>query len=98
MTVRVIGTRFGVTAREMRPTLKHRLAISRGIFGTVYGANAAGEARYFDFDYQAAAAFAGVKQELDPRWSRPSGRYAYVKSGCLEANPRPGEWCLWVTR
>jgi len=95
-TVTLLGGR--VTARKMRPTQAHRLAISPGILGTVYAVNAQGEARYFDYDWDAAIAFAGITPGCDPRFAPPRGRYSYVRSGCLEANARIGCKYLWVRR
>ena len=84
---------------KKQPTLKHRLAIVPGILGTVYGVNAEGEARYFDYDREAAYAFAGLTADsVDVRYAKPRGRYSYVRSGATDANPRPGTKCLWVLR
>lgn len=80
------------------PTLRHRLAIAPGILGTVYGINADGEARYFDYDIAAAYEFAGVTTEADPRIAKPRGRYAFIRSGAMEANPKPSTRCIWVLR
>lgn len=89
-----------VTVRNARPTLKHRPAIVPGILGTVYGINAEGHARYFDYDRAAAFAFAGVTAAADPRLAAVPAdrRYGYVRSGATEANPRPGKRVIWVTR
>lgn len=83
--------------RRMKPTKRHRLALSPGFLGTVYGTNADGECRYFDYDMAAAREFAGVTADADPRnW--PAEAYQYVRSGYLEGNPKPGERCVWVLR
>lgn len=86
--------------RLMRPTQRHRLAIAPGILGTVYGVNAAGEARYFDYDHAGAYAFAGVTDDpaLDARLSTPPERRQYVLSGATSANPTVRTRCLWVLR
>lgn len=81
---------------ERRPTRRHRLALAPGILSTVYGVNAAGEARYFDYDYAAAYAYAGVTADADPRRSRPTEAAQYVHSGATEANPGPRTVCVWV--
>jgi hypothetical protein len=88
--------RSPVTVRRARPTRKHRLAIIPGILGTVYGVSPDGEARYFDYDRAAAEAFAGITPGSDLRFSVPPGRYAYVRTGCTDANPGPATRCLWV--
>lgn len=89
-------------ANRKRPTLKHRLAISPGILGTVYGVNAAGVARYFDFDLVGAMAFAGVDASntsgQDPRWSRPLARAQYVRDGNIGAEPKARDYCLWILK
>lgn len=57
--------------RKMQPTTKHRPAIWEMLLGTVEAMNDAGEVRYFDYDYDAAVAFAGVEEEgRDPRLAR----------------------------
>lgn len=86
------------TATRKPPTLKHRPAIVPGILGTVYGINDEGEARYFDYDRAAAEAFAGVSPDRDPRYAKNKRRVSYVRSGALEANPRVGTPCIWITR
>ncbi|MGH9095580.1 MAG: hypothetical protein ACRDXE_10505 [Acidimicrobiales bacterium] len=86
-----------IAIRDMPPTHKHRLAIVPGIFGTVYGVNAEGEARYFDYDQAAAYAFAGVSGlSADVRRARPPRPSRHVNSGCMEANPGHYDRCLWV--
>lgn len=87
---------YGLVVREMRPTLKHRLAIAPGLLGTVYAMNAAGEMRYFDFNYQAARKFAGLDAGTDIRFARPIGPYRFVKSGATDGNPYPYQRCYWV--
>lgn len=54
-------------ARRMNPTQKHRIAIWENMLGTVYAMNDEGEARYFDYDWDAARDYAGVTPERDPR-------------------------------
>lgn len=86
----------GLTVRNMRPTQKHRLAISPGILGTVYAMNAAGEIRYFDADYEGAREFAGLNDAIDIRYARPIGPYRFVKSGAYWGNPGVKDRCYWV--
>lgn len=88
----------GLTVKAARPTLKHRLAIAPGIFGTVYAINAEGEARYFDYNYAAARAFAGLDTATDIRYAKSRGRFQFVRTGAIEANPRVGTPCYWVAR
>jgi hypothetical protein len=95
-TVPVLGGR--ITARQMRPTLAHRLAISPGILGTVYAVNDALECRYFDYDWDAAVAFAGITPGRDPRFAPPRGRCSYVRTGCTEADARPGRRYVWILK
>lgn len=64
-------------ARRMKPTLKHRAAIWECLLATVYARNAAGEVRYFDYDWDAAREFAGVALEgSDPRVWRSDRAYS----------------------
>lgn len=49
------------TARKAKPTLKHRPAIWECMLGTVYARSDAGETKYFDYDWDAARAFANVE-------------------------------------
>ncbi len=50
---------FRSLARKQRPTQQHRAALWENMLGTVYAQNAAGEIRYFDYDYAAAIQFIG---------------------------------------
>jgi hypothetical protein len=84
--------------KAAKPTRRHRLAIVPGILGTVYAVNEAGEARYFDYDRAGAEEFAGVAAGKDVRYSVPPKRAQYVRSGAMEANPRPKTKCVWVLR
>jgi len=89
------------------PTLKHRPAITFGILGTCYGINAAGEVRYFDYNWEAALEYAGVtnaKLELlegtDLRISRTSrsvflpGHDMWNPERCV----RKGQMAWWVLK
>ena len=76
----------------MRPTQKHRLAIWENMLGTVWAANDAGEARYFDYRWDDAVAFSGALEDgRDPRTYRTDRAYPW---------PRPGKGdpALWVKR
>lgn len=53
--------------RRMPPTRKHRKVFTPGILGTVYAYNADGVERYFDYDWNAAVAYAGVTADSDLR-------------------------------
>lgn len=86
-----------IVVKKAKPTRKHRLAIVPGILGTVYAVSPSGEARYFDYDRDAAYAFAAISPRADLRLSVPTGRYQFVRSGALEANPGLRTRCLWTT-
>ncbi len=64
--------------RKLKPTLKHRPAITAGILGTVYAINDEGVARYFDYDREAAFEFrgrhGGQRPSLRSRAGRPTVR------------------------
>ena len=99
-----MGTRFGAPRRFLaftvaKPTLKHRLALAPGMLGTLYAVSPAGEARYFDYDYEAARAWAELDAGTDIRYGPPPQRgVQYVRSGAVEANPNPHSRCYWVKR
>lgn len=87
---------FGSAPRQ-RPTRQHKLAIWECMLGTVYAMNGDGEVRYFDFDYAAARAFAGVDVEgSDPRVAKTE-RYTYTR-GPSHMEPRTGQLALWIVR
>lgn len=65
-------TWLGTTATKLPPTRKHRTAVWECMLATVYARNDAGEVRYFDYDWDAALAFAGVTPERDPRVAKAS--------------------------
>lgn len=56
-------TIFGVEAKKMKPTQKHRIALYEGILGTVYAVNKNREVKYFDYDYASAIEFSGLDEE-----------------------------------
>lgn len=80
-------------ARKMKPTQRHRAAIWENMLGTVYAANDAGEVKYFDFDWDAARAYAEVDAEgADPRVARCPNAHGGVD------RPRKGQLVLYVRR
>ena len=92
---------LNVPCRKMPPTKKHRPAVWECMLGAVYALNAAGECRYFDYDFKGALAFAGVdKAALDNRVAKVTRQtnYGYVRSGCSEANPGVGKLVLWIPK
>lgn len=89
-------------ARRMKPTLKHRLAMWPGIFGTVYAVNPQGEVRYFDYDWPAAKRWAGIdkRKRQDLRVYR-ADRYTapdHSPMGMWDDLPRVGSQCLFMLR
>ena len=90
---------LGIKAFKAAPTKKHVPAIWECMLGTVYAMNTAGEARYFDYDYDAAKQWAGVDQPgVDLRLARVKDRKSYVRSGCVDSNPGTGRLVLWASR
>jgi hypothetical protein len=76
----------------MRPTQHHRPGLWENMLGTVYAMNDAGEVRYFDYDYEAARAFAGADEaDRDPRQARAARSYSGT-------GPRKGQHVLYVRR
>lgn len=86
---------FGLTARRMPPTQKHRPAVWEMMLGTVYAMNDDGETKYFDYKWDDAVAFSGATQERDPRWAKKNKRVRYSRDGVNE--PRYGQKVLWIT-
>lgn len=88
-------------ARKALPTKKHRPAVWENMLGTVYAMNDAGQVRYFDFDWDAARAFAGVAPERDPRtskWTADHDRYRWHNGAGSASQPRVGQTALWILR
>lgn len=73
---------FAGAARK-RPTRKHRPAVWEAMLATVYARNAAGVTRYFDYDWDAARAFAGVDQATDLRLYRAAQSERHIRKGQL---------------
>ncbi|NBP82800.1 hypothetical protein EBU60_02905 [bacterium] len=90
--IRTMKTTYflGVKAHKAAPTKKHVPAIWECMLGTVYACNPQGETRYFDYEHEAARAFAGVDQEgADIRLARAKRRMTGI---------RPGQLVLWIRR
>ncbi|NBV88195.1 MAG: hypothetical protein EBR88_01575 [Betaproteobacteria bacterium] len=84
---------FGTKAYKAPPTKSHVPAVWECMLGAVYARNAQGETRYFDYNYEAARAWAGLGQgKLDIRVSR-----AKESTGGPEGI-RKGQLVLWVRR
>ena len=83
------------------PTKKHRPAIWESMLGTVNAMNDAQQVKYFDYDWDAARAFAGVSPDRDPRvakFTREHARYRWHNGSINATQPRAGQWTLWVTK
>lgn len=65
------------------------------MLGTVYASDGT-TTRYFDYNWDAARAFAGVTPERDPRLAKKNKRVRYTKDENTE--PRVGQWVLWVLK
>lgn len=78
---------------RQRPTRRHRPALWEGILGTVYASDGH-VGRYFDYDWAAARAYAGVDAEgADARLDRFRGN-----SGDPLDTPQRGTRVLFVLR
>ena len=81
---------LGIKAHKAAPTKKHVPALWESLLGTVNAQNALGETRYFDYDYEAAKAWAGLDQEgADIRLARAKHRMPDIRARQL---------VLWVRR
>lgn len=84
--------------RKAKPTLKHRPAVWECMLGTVEAMNADGETRYFDYDWPAALAYAGIDptdETADLRTFRKTERVRYSNG---RHEPRRGQLVLWTTK
>lgn len=81
---------FRTSARKMQPTKAHRPAVWENMLGTVYARNAAGETRYFDYDWDAAIEFVG--EVSDVRVARAK-YHGWTEPGNL---PRNGQLAWFV--
>lgn len=68
----------------------HRPLIWENMLGTVYARNAEGDTKYFDYDYEAAHAFAGTADCTDLRVAK-ANHTTYE-------GPRQGKWALFGIR
>lgn len=88
--------------RLMKPTLKHRPVLKFGILGTVYGISPAGEVKYFDYDWNAALAFAGVTGDPAQDLRLSTAPKPYLLPGYDMWHPErrvsKGEKVYWVLR
>lgn len=91
---------FGIACTQRPPTRGHRPAVWECTLGTVYALNEAGECRFFDYDHQAALAFAGVVPGADNRLHPITKllNFNYVKTGPAGSNPNLGQTVMWVPR
>ena len=80
--------------RKMKPTMKHRPAVWEGILAAVYATDGQ-TVRYFDYDWDAAVAFAGVTPETDPRTAPWPGTHS-LKGDRGGMAPRKGQKVLWT--
>jgi hypothetical protein len=98
---------FGTMAYVAPPTKSHVPAVWECMLGAVYARNAQGETRYFDYDYEAARAFAG----LPLRFGKLDSAVAPVGGGKMDIRVarakestdgpegiRKGQLVLWVRR
>jgi len=83
--------------RRARPTRAHRLALWEVLLGTVAAQSPTGDVRYFDSDWTAALAFAGITDEtrsgLDLRTARVTREHPMDDRVLL---PRVGQLALWA--
>lgn len=85
---------LGRKARKMKPTKKHRPAVWECILGTVHARDDSGQVRYFDYDYDAAFAFACATEDRDPRVWKYNGPRNW---GFDLDNPRQNQLVFWIT-
>ena len=83
-----------------RPTKKHRPAIWENMLGTVWALNSEGIAVYFDYNWDAARAHAGIdlNADQDLRLARFQGHVSYVKNSSMfdPKGPSKGQMVLWI--
>jgi len=84
---------LSVTAHKAPPTKKHVPAIWEGLLGTVYAQSPDGVVRYFDYNYEAARAWAGLSTAAAPSVDIRCGR---SPSRWGSEGPRRGQIALWV--
>ena len=85
-------------APKKKPTLKHRPAIWECMLGTVYAMNDDREVKYFDYDWDAARAFAGVDESgRDPRVFKNTRRVSWTEYSAYDAKEPPlKRTMLWI--
>ena len=83
----------GVNAVNKKPTLNHRPAIWENILATIYAMNDQGEIKYFDYDYDAAIEFAGIKEKKDVRCFKAKERWSSDVSSLCK-----GRMAVWVEK
>lgn len=95
---------LGVKALKANRTDQHRPAIWENMLGTVYALSPERECKYFDYDYKAALAFAGVDPKNVVGGNRISRKrrqlddYGWIRKGCDFAEPHAGQVVLWVLK
>lgn len=100
-----MGSYLGVKALKAPPLKNYRPAMWENMLGTVYAMNDAGEVKYFDYDHDAAKAYAGIGPDSAPRlyrvdrkaYGKPHGEYRYGGNDDY-ASPRHGKLVLWVKK
>jgi len=81
----------GINAVKKKPTLKHRPAIWENMLATVFAMNDEGKVKYFDYDYDGAIEFSGIKTKTDVRCFKAPRTYE-----CGEYTVRKGRVAVWV--
>ena len=77
-------------------TLKHRPLIWENMLGTVYACDpVTRKAKYFDYDYTAAHAYARVNECSDLRVTRNKRQVNYTDGSDYMSGPRVGKYALW---
>ena len=96
MTLNALSV-FRSTATKAKPTKRHRAGLWENMLGTVYAMNAAGEVRYFDYDYAAAVAFIGpVADVRAARYHEFSMRTGSNGNNDEYQLPRPNQFVWFV--
>ena len=100
-----MGSYLGISALRAPPLKNYRPAMWENMFGTVYAMNDAGEVKYFDYDHDAAKAFAGIGPDSAPRlyrvdrhaYGKTHGEYRYGGEDDY-ASPSHGKLVLWIKK
>lgn len=83
---------LGVKCSALPPTRRHRPAIWENMLGTVIACSDDDDAKYFDYDHEAAIKFSGADEDgRDPRVAR-----AKMSLQCGSYVLRKGQIALWV--